>query len=144
MIFMSLDAMYVVILLFLMIRRPPRSTRTDTLFPYTTLFRSAGPGAADRPYTPRGSPSPPVARAPLCRRGGDCRRGRAGLHPPPGNDRWNGDGYRLRDLRSAHDTLCRTRLHPCPPAPVRRPTGLGPPSLPPHPRLLAHPPNSAN
>src|SRR3546814_3400928 len=30
-----------------MIRRPPRSTRTDTLFPYTTLFRSAGP--AERP-----------------------------------------------------------------------------------------------
>src|SRR3546814_8001646 len=27
-----------------MIRRPPRSTRTDTLFPYTTLFRSAEPG----------------------------------------------------------------------------------------------------
>src|SRR3546814_6322051 len=27
---------------FLMIRRPPRSTRTDTLFPYTTLFRSVG------------------------------------------------------------------------------------------------------
>src|SRR3546814_5112973 len=26
---------------FLMIRRPPRSTRTDTLFPYATLFRSA-------------------------------------------------------------------------------------------------------
>src|SRR3546814_4938753 len=26
-----------------MIRRPPRSTRTDTLFPYTTLFRSAAP-----------------------------------------------------------------------------------------------------
>src|SRR3546814_7270697 len=34
---------------FLMIRRPPRSTRTDTLFPYTTLFRStaAGLDAAD-------------------------------------------------------------------------------------------------
>src|SRR3546814_13692300 len=36
-----------------MIRRPPRSTRTDTLFPYTTLFRSppgpVGPGAAIRP-----------------------------------------------------------------------------------------------
>src|SRR3546814_6102055 len=28
------------VFLFLMIRRPPRSTRTDTLFPYTTLFRS--------------------------------------------------------------------------------------------------------
>src|SRR3546814_4130917 len=27
-------------IIFLMIRRPPRSTRTDTLFPYTTLFRS--------------------------------------------------------------------------------------------------------
>src|SRR3546814_1078632 len=30
----------IVFLFFLMIRRPPRSTRTDTLFPYTTLFRS--------------------------------------------------------------------------------------------------------
>src|SRR3546814_18380421 len=30
-----------VLFFFLMIRRPPRSTRTDTLFPYTTLFRSA-------------------------------------------------------------------------------------------------------
>src|SRR3546814_13225503 len=28
------------VVFFLMIRRPPRSTRTDTLFPYTTLFRS--------------------------------------------------------------------------------------------------------
>src|SRR3546814_1724926 len=28
------------IFFFLMIRRPPRSTRTDTLFPYTTLFRN--------------------------------------------------------------------------------------------------------
>src|SRR3546814_1755681 len=32
-----------------MIRRPPRSTRTDTLFPYTTLVRSGGrPGGHDR------------------------------------------------------------------------------------------------
>src|SRR3546814_20029062 len=38
---------------FLMIRRPPRSTRTDTLFPYTTLFRSA----------PRCCPSPDNAGA---------------------------------------------------------------------------------
>src|SRR3546814_18079541 len=30
----------IVCFFFLMIRRPPRSTRTDTLFPYTTLFRS--------------------------------------------------------------------------------------------------------
>src|SRR3546814_5291218 len=33
--------MLLVSFFFLMIRRPPRSTRTDTLFPYTTLFRSA-------------------------------------------------------------------------------------------------------
>src|SRR3546814_12121970 len=32
---------------FLMIRRPPRSTRTDTLFPYTTLFRSVAVDAGD-------------------------------------------------------------------------------------------------
>src|SRR3546814_5335612 len=31
-----------------MIRRPPRSTRTDTLFPYTTLFRSLAPRQAAR------------------------------------------------------------------------------------------------
>src|SRR3546814_12484244 len=35
-----------VVFFFLMIRRPPRSTRTDTLFPYTTLFRSAVAQAA--------------------------------------------------------------------------------------------------
>src|SRR3546814_13109662 len=33
---------------FLMIRRPPRSTRTDTLFPYTTLFRSLGGHVGDQ------------------------------------------------------------------------------------------------
>src|SRR3546814_2158160 len=33
---------YLSLVFFLMIRRPPRSTRTDTLFPYTTLFRSRG------------------------------------------------------------------------------------------------------
>src|SRR3546814_14811306 len=33
-----------VLFFFLMIRRPPRSTRTDTLFPYTTLFRSLTQG----------------------------------------------------------------------------------------------------
>src|SRR3546814_19785565 len=35
-----------------MIRQPPRSTRTDTLFPYTTLFRSANVGAAPLPLRP--------------------------------------------------------------------------------------------
>src|SRR3546814_3617796 len=41
-----------------MIRRPPRSTRTDTLFPYTTLFRSK------RPLSHRPSRKPPPYRAP--------------------------------------------------------------------------------
>src|SRR3546814_9352137 len=41
-------------LFFLMIRRPPRSTRTDTLFPYTTLFRSevGRQGGAQSPAVP--------------------------------------------------------------------------------------------
>src|SRR3546814_9792549 len=40
-----------------MIRRPPRSTRTDTLFPYTTLFRSSMPQ-----QLARRAPSPPEFR----------------------------------------------------------------------------------
>src|SRR3546814_12483345 len=41
-IYMSqmLDSDVYIYTFFLMVRRPPRSTRTDTLFPYTTLFRS--------------------------------------------------------------------------------------------------------
>src|SRR3546814_17969530 len=54
---------------FLMIRRPPRSTRTDTLFPYTTLFRSAGCRLFHRyrcilhgcPRNPPAAPMTPVA-----------------------------------------------------------------------------------
>src|SRR3546814_14029086 len=40
-----------VVFFFVMIRRPPRSTRTDTLFPYTTLFRSKRAGLS-RPAAP--------------------------------------------------------------------------------------------
>src|SRR3546814_3215065 len=36
-----------------MIRRPPRSTRTDTLFPYTTLFRSGASSSRSEIGTPR-------------------------------------------------------------------------------------------
>src|SRR3546814_18437132 len=38
--------LHLFVFFFLMIRRPPRSTRTDTLFPYTTLFRSTDLGNA--------------------------------------------------------------------------------------------------
>src|SRR3546814_20701480 len=37
------------VIFFLMIRLPPRSTRTDTLFPYTTLFRSHAEEGQSRP-----------------------------------------------------------------------------------------------
>src|SRR3546814_11805496 len=50
-----------------MIRRPPRSTRTDTLFPYTTLFRSLqgrGWGGVYRYIAPSWSPDRPLKRNP--------------------------------------------------------------------------------
>src|SRR3546814_11316032 len=46
-----------------MIRRPPRSTRTDTLFPYTTLFRSSA-RQAERKKGPEHGPDPGDDRAP--------------------------------------------------------------------------------
>src|SRR3546814_949401 len=66
-----------------MIRRPPRSTRTDTLLPYTTLFRSLRPqrdrGAAG--VARRGAGS--GVRAPVVRQGGGAQgpRPRAGVRP---------------------------------------------------------------
>src|SRR3546814_4246089 len=45
-----------------MIRRPPRSTRTDTLFPYTTLFRSQGARTADTGDLPPLRPQRPPDR----------------------------------------------------------------------------------
>src|SRR3546814_20400685 len=52
-----------------MIRRPPRSTRTDTLFPYTTLFRSRGARQI-------GDVGYPVAVQPLAVRRGNAQRHR--------------------------------------------------------------------
>src|SRR3546814_10973073 len=47
----SIDcAVITVSIFFLMIRRPPRSTRTDTLFPYTTLFRSLSDATSGRSW----------------------------------------------------------------------------------------------
>src|SRR3546814_10487211 len=69
-----------------MIRRPPRSTRTDTLFPYTTLFRSAR-RQDDRPVGRSGRLAPrlgtgyridPGAKARLS---DDCRQRPEGRHP---------------------------------------------------------------
>src|SRR3546814_12576483 len=48
------------ILFFLMIRRPPRSTLTDTLFPYTTLFRSPGARLGELPVVDIAKPGQPL------------------------------------------------------------------------------------
>src|SRR3546814_7031712 len=52
---------------FLMIRRPPRSTRTDTLFPYTTLFRSFADRAHRRAWRRRDRRRPPCGGRGLSR-----------------------------------------------------------------------------
>src|SRR3546814_8585852 len=70
---------------FLMIRRPPRSTRTDTLFPYTTLFRSP---AVDRQPQRREDSAWPAARdgaAAPRRRHGRERRSGPGPYPQSGD-----------------------------------------------------------
>src|SRR3546814_3589911 len=46
-----------------MIRRPPRSTRTDTLFPYTTLFRSNGRARQEPVARSDATPAPKPRRA---------------------------------------------------------------------------------
>src|SRR3546814_12020505 len=86
---------------FLMIRRPPRSTRTDTLFPYTTRFRSAGSSELAR----RTAQGLVLSCGMLCgsaRSGGNLRRipardevwrGGAGSFLPPHRGRVR---YRLR------------------------------------------------
>src|SRR3546814_2114307 len=56
-----------------MIRRPPRSTRTDTLFPYTTLFRSSGAAA-------QGDALPGLMRLPSRVRDGRREASRGVLH----------------------------------------------------------------
>src|SRR3546814_1229691 len=60
-----------------MIRLPPRSTRTDTLFPYTTLFRSSDDHARDR-YPGRQGRAHPCPRDP-----GEPARQRAAAQRPP-------------------------------------------------------------
>src|SRR3546814_6086075 len=78
-----------------MIRRPPRSTRTDTLFPYTTLFRSQAPSdpAALRPPAREGrgtalvggaERTPDPARRQTAR--GPDRRSPARVREVPGHD----------------------------------------------------------
>src|SRR3546814_7106406 len=58
-----------------MIRRPPRSTRTDTLFPYTTLFRSRDQRAADRHQRRQRGEAEGLEHPHRVPQRRDCRRG---------------------------------------------------------------------
>src|SRR3546814_8631766 len=75
-IFMLDSHLFLLLLFVFKRRRPPRSTRTDTLFPDTTLFRSLRSRRALRPAAPRHLRRAPVGPA---RR----RQPRSGLHSPP-------------------------------------------------------------
>src|SRR3546814_7961371 len=81
---------------FLMIRRPPRSTRTDTLFPYTTLFRSG-----------RGRLVADLARL-HDHRGRDHARGVAVGDAPP-QHQYDADAARADQSDREPDTVTRTR-----------------------------------
>src|SRR3546814_1881046 len=92
-----------------MIRRPPRSTRTDTLFPYTTLFRSA-PGRAHAERT-AGADGPHHHRSQAADAGTGADTKSGILHQPRRGERTAlfrlcpGDGgRRLRDCRSEEHT----------------------------------------
>src|SRR3546814_17472653 len=90
------------IFFFLMIRRPPRSTRTDTLFPYTTLFRShllAQPAPASL-LALHQLAAPAVDRDKLLRRRQPilARRDNAGGDLPP----QAGDAHHVEQIGRAH------------------------------------------
>src|SRR3546814_5031307 len=90
-----------------MIRRPPRSTRTDTLFPYTTLFRSADPRSDGG--APQGTGQ---AGGSICRKGPRRRAQRAPRRDGQPQDRreegavWRGRAQapRNRGARSEEHT----------------------------------------
>src|SRR3546814_5841402 len=89
---------------FLMIRRPPRSTRTDTLFPYTTLFRSA----VDRPRGVRRGAGHGLCRP--ARHHGGSRRPAAGTpHPRELSEHpaERGGGHRSEEHTSELQSLMR-------------------------------------
>src|SRR3546814_193875 len=101
--FCMIDVVFVV----LMIRRPPRSTRTDTLFPYTTLFRSHAVFLVptSQPILPTGGDAAGVSYA--------CYLGVSGRNYHPACRRPNGFRRRERDrLDHQPRPACRPRRRP--------------------------------
>src|SRR3546814_9674222 len=86
-----------------MIRRPPRSTRTDTLVPYTTLFRSQGD---ERRGAHRAQPD---ARRRLRAHSGACDRGRVRPAPQDAAPEPEGRARRARGARDAGDRSAAPR-----------------------------------
>src|SRR3546814_994893 len=108
----------------LMIRRPPRSTRTDTLFPYTTLFRSKFPDAVQRKEMPCPDQQPTEQDRP-CPHFRSCRsRDRTAHRPSPGRSeehtselqslmRISYAVFCLHKKQARTNTIRRDDLNPC-------------------------------
>src|SRR3546814_11340415 len=92
----------IVYFFFLMIRRPPRSKRTDTLFPYTTLFRSQR-SRRDR----AGGDGRPRRSDRRRARGRGLQRLWRRLHARPPADRRRGDAARSEEHTSELQSLMR-------------------------------------
>src|SRR3546814_1759996 len=88
-----------------MIRRPPRSTRTDTLFPYTTLFRSPADSMLTDPQHPYSRAL--VSAAPVMRRGIRNRVRLQGSVPNPADIRSEEHTSELQSLmRISYAVFC--------------------------------------
>src|SRR3546814_7936330 len=111
-----------------MIRRPPRSTRTDTLFPYTTLFRSVREHPAQgreewRPSAPEGRGRSRPRRAELLDLGQLQRQARVGHGAAPGHGRSEEHTSELQSLmrisyavfclkkKKKKKNICKNRVH---------------------------------
>src|SRR3546814_11679502 len=93
-----------------MIRRPPRSTRTDTLFPYTTLFRSSWPAAAEHA---RASGLPARRHPTIGTAAGGAETGRAAVERPR---RWLGGAHPVRRLQECRVVILRCEAIPARPS----------------------------
>src|SRR3546814_9051316 len=99
-----------------MIRRPPRSTRTDTLFPYTTLFRSrsrdrGSRGVSEPGRLQRGSPLGRSGQPPGSGTGADRATGRSTLHGAGGIGRKENAGGGRAVVGIARMIPCRSEAH---------------------------------